>query len=251
MHITARVFWTPKAGNRVDEYEDAYWPVRTVNRTGERFRFAVADGATETSFSGLWARQLVQCYGSGCFGTRRQSECLQREQAAWQAEVARRPLPWYAEEKARHGAYAALLGFEVAEGKDAQHHTWQAIAVGDCTLLQWREGDPVAAFPAQDAAFFTSRPYLIASNPHFSRDLAEQVQAVSGECRAGDCFWLMSDALGQWALRSLEQGKSPWPVMRRFQTGGSQRAFARWSNALRSSGELRNDDMTFYLIVVN
>ena len=70
MHVMARALWAPKAGNRSDEYEDAFWPQRTINRTVNRsglFRLAVADGATETSFAGLWARRLVRAYGSGCF----------------------------------------------------------------------------------------------------------------------------------------------------------------------------------------
>ena len=47
------------------------------------FGFAVADGATETSFAGLWARQLVRAYGLGCFDGGDWLDQLRREQAAW------------------------------------------------------------------------------------------------------------------------------------------------------------------------
>ena len=146
MIVTARAFWAPKAGNRTDEYEDAFWPLNTAKRAAKRkdtpVRFAVADGATETSFSGLWARRLVRAYGEGCLGgddwdgwLRR----LQREQAAWYGEVLQKPLPWYAEDKVRDGAYAALLGLELTAAGE-----WGGVAVGDCCLLQWR-GDELAA----------------------------------------------------------------------------------------------------------
>jgi hypothetical protein len=58
----AQAFWLPKAGNSDSEYEDAFFPRRLKRRNGRRLRFAVADGATETSFSGVWARLLVSSF---------------------------------------------------------------------------------------------------------------------------------------------------------------------------------------------
>ena len=48
--------WLPKDGNGPEEYEDAF---RSLPEQG---RFAVADGATETSFSGIWAAALVAAF---------------------------------------------------------------------------------------------------------------------------------------------------------------------------------------------
>jgi len=187
MIVTARAFWAPKAGNRADEYEDAFWPLNTAKRAAKRkdspLRFAVADGATETSFSGLWARRLVRAYGEGCLGGEDWDawlDQLRRQQAAWHDEVLQKPLPWYAEDKVREGAYAALLGLEVAAGGE-QGGEWRSVAVGDCCLLQWRGGELAAAFPAQDAAFFTSRPYLLSSNAARNEGLQDQVQRAAGQ----------------------------------------------------------------------
>ena len=139
MIVTARACWAPKAGNRPDEYEDAFWPPNSPGRGAapgakrsararralaggsvsgcqpgaDGARFAVADGATETSFAGLWAQRLVRAYGAGWFDGDDWAEHLRREQAAWQAEVLQKPLPWYAEAKVRAGAYAALLGLQL------------------------------------------------------------------------------------------------------------------------------------------
>jgi hypothetical protein len=248
MHVMARALWAPKAGNRSEEYEDAFWPPRTINRMVNRsglFRFAVADGATETSFAGLWARRLVRAYGSGSLAGGNWLEQLRHEQAAWYAEVLQKPLPWYAEEKVRSGAYAALLGLELVTGG-----AWSGLAIGDCCVLQWRAGELVAAFPAMASAFFTSHPYLVPSNSARNADLAEQVQWAGGDWQPGDRFALLSDALGQWAWRSLEADDPPWAVLEELHRTGQQRSFGQWVNCLRRSGDLRNDDVTAVLVAV-
>jgi hypothetical protein len=259
MTVTARAYWAPKAGNRLDEYEDAFWPAQAVKRTakpagkaagkpsgkgGGSLRFAVADGATETSFAGLWARQVVRAYGLGCFDAGDWLEQLRREQAAWYGEVLQRPLPWYAEEKVRAGAYAALLGLELAAAGE-----WRSLAIGDCCLLHWRGDELVTAFPAQTAAFFTSRPYLLSSNAAHNDNLGEQVLRMGGQWLPGDRFALLSDALAQWALRELEAGSPPWAALAAVQ-GAGQRRFAQWVDSLRESAALRNDDVTALLITL-
>jgi hypothetical protein len=268
MIVAARAYWAPKAGNRPDEYEDAFWPANPVKRTAKRaakrtagradghadgradssagksVRFAVADGATETSFAGLWARRLVRAYGAGCFDRGDWLQQLRREQAAWYDEVLQKPLPWYAEEKVRAGAYAALVGLELAATGE-----WRALAVGDCCLLQWRGDELAAAFPAQAAAFFTSRPYLLSSNAAANGNLGDQVLRTSGQWLAGDRFALLSDALAQWALRAVEAGRPPWAALAKVQETG-QRHFAQWVDGLRADASLRNDDVTALLITL-
>ena len=64
MHVFSRAYWMPKAGNSEAEYEDSFWP-RFLDGESNNFRFAVADGATEASFSGIWARQIVRAFGKG------------------------------------------------------------------------------------------------------------------------------------------------------------------------------------------
>ena len=52
MPVGSRTFWLPRRGNSPDEYEDAF---AVDDASG---RYAVADGATEGCFTGLWARLL-------------------------------------------------------------------------------------------------------------------------------------------------------------------------------------------------
>jgi hypothetical protein len=115
MRVRARAYWLPKAGNLCEDYEDAHWPEGQIDREVGRFRCAVADGATETSFARLWAQMLVRAWGRGHLGKRHFVTRIPVLQRQWLAEVTASPLPWYAEEKLRSGAFAALVGLYVAD----------------------------------------------------------------------------------------------------------------------------------------
>src|SRR5712664_4061192 len=108
MHVVAQAFWLPKAGNTLEEYEDAYWPERPVDQKTDAFSFAVADGATETSFSDVWAKMLVRAYCQRQLSDKKLSKSLPRLQSTWLKLVSGKPLPWYAEEKLRSGAFSSL-----------------------------------------------------------------------------------------------------------------------------------------------
>src|SRR5271156_5397119 len=111
MRLAAKVFWTPKAGNSEAEYEDAaFWHHVDPEWNAEFFRFAVADGATQTSFSRLWAQLLVHAYCKGQLLSNKLHTSLQPLQTRWQGHITNKPLPWFAQEKIRQGAFSTLLG---------------------------------------------------------------------------------------------------------------------------------------------
>jgi len=248
--LSIRMQWLPKAGNRDDEYEDACWPNHAVTTSQPVVRCAVADGATESSFAGLWARQLVAAYAAtdtADWLTTDWLTTLPQEQARWQAQVAARTLPWYAEAKARSGAFAALLGVTIAHDPDDDEWTWQASAIGDCALFHVRSERLLTSFPATTTAFFTSRPLLIPSVPNQFAALDEHIQQARGDSQPGDTLYLTTDALGQWLLQQVEQGATPWRAVETA-LAGRKRGFRRWIAGLRSQGQLRNDDVTLLRI---
>lgn len=248
MTLSIRVQWLPKAGNRDDEYEDACWPDRALTTALPVVRCALADGATESAFAGLWARQLVATYASSsAAGAENWLAALPQEQARWQAQIAARSLPWYAEEKARSGAFAALLGVTIVKTVGATGRRWQASSVGDCALFQVRGNALLTSFPATTAAFFTSRPLLIPSTPGQNVALASHVQRATGEMQPGDVLYLTTDALGQWFLQQVENGATPWQAIEAA-LAAHKRGFRRWIAGLRSQGHLRNDDVTLLRI---
>ncbi len=92
MSTDARACWLAKRGHSPEEYEDAF---ATNDVAG---RYAVADGASESSFSGLWAKLLVdQFVQDADRDPLRWTERLPASQNQLHTEVSRRPLPWYAE----------------------------------------------------------------------------------------------------------------------------------------------------------
>lgn len=249
MQITTRLLWLPKAGNRREEYEDAAWPARAVQAAGREFRCAVADGATESAFAGWWARQLVRWYGHGPVDARPLNVQLAAEQQHWLAEVQRTPLPWYAEEKAANGAYAALLGLHLHETEEGRRG-WETLAVGDCCLVHLRAEAVLTSFPAADAGYFGNSPYLISSQPQRNAQLAAQTQRAAGTWQPGDQFWLMTDALAHWFLTALAAEAAPAQQLRTA-VAGPRRGLGAWFAGLRHTGALRNDDVTLLVVMVD
>src|SRR5581483_11095363 len=105
-------------------------------------------------------------------------------------EVDPKPKPWYAAEKARRGAFAAMVGLSLVEDG-----TWSAMAVGDCCLFQVRDDALVVSFPMKRSADFSLTPLLIGSRQERNAGLAQAKRERSGGWEAGDVFYLMSDAL--------------------------------------------------------
>lgn len=199
MRVLTHTFWLPKKGNASEEYEDAAAPAESVDQETAQFRCAVADGATETSFSGYWAKLLVDAYVE------------QKERTSlkglWSANLAEKSLAWYAEQKAESGAYAALVGLTINDvWADAEGGSWDAEAVGDCCLLQVRDNKVIECFPLMRAEQFNNSPYLIASN-FDEAELSKALETKSGLWRSGDTFYLLSDAIARWAYAREEEHK--------------------------------------------
>jgi hypothetical protein len=240
MQFVVSHFWCAKKGSADTEYEDAL----ARGPAGARLRrFAVADGASESSFAGLWARLLARAYARGALAPETLIEGLRPLQAWWQRRVGARPLPWYAAEKVRAGAFAALAGLTLAcDGR------WSALAAGDCCVFQVRDDALMAAFPLADAAAFDRRPLLIGSNPERNGRLAEAVRFTEGGWEPGDTFLLMSDAAAAYLLRGVvDRGRTVSGVLA---YGGSACAFRAWIDCLRATGAMRNDDVSVLKVQV-
>lgn len=244
MQVLAEAFWLPKAGNTPEEYEDAFWPRKSIDRSIPMFRCAVADGATTTSFSRLWAQTLVRAYCRGhLYRCKTFLKHLAPLQQKWKAAVSQKPLPWYAEEKLRQGAFSSLLGLTIRGGQGAEQFQWDALAVGDSCLFQIREDKVITQFPLTCSAQFTNRPALLSSNPASNNRLADHIHLASGQWQNGDTFYLMTDAIACWFLRAVERGDAPWEILRDLGTENGLN-LEEWIARLREQGRLSNDDVT-------
>ena len=222
MTLHTHTFSAPKSGHTAEEYEDAAaGPAAAPDGTT---RLAIADGATESAFAGLWARTLVEAFVAPESAVPETfAEFLHRARRAFGEAVAEREsgLAWYASAKAEEGAHAAFLGLVLYP-----NHAWRAVAVGDCCLLHLRDGDLLEAWPIDDPDAFDHRPDLVTSR----FEAMHAPVTTSGQWADGDRLLLVSDAL---AAHLLTQKAVPDDL-------GDFEAFVAEA---RESG-MRNDDVT-------
>jgi hypothetical protein len=240
-----RAFHLPKAGNRPDEYEDAF------AANAEARRFAIADGASESSFAGLWAKLLTEGFVRPAPKPDAGTHWIEPLQKHWANDVDGKPLPWYAEDKRGQGAFATFCGFSLRTGENGGEDEFRALAVGDCCLFQVRDDQFLCAFPVTHATDFGNRPELLNSRREPAAQLREHQKKGRGLWHKGDRFILSTDALAQWFLADLEAHHKPWRAIDRLLSSPSpDAAFAEWIAALRAASALRNDDVTLMAIDV-
>jgi hypothetical protein len=253
--LKVRKFAVPKRGNSEDEYEDA------CSFSAVSCRAAIADGATESSFAGQWAQTLVERFVSG------EAEYspgqvqhdlhywLMPIQKAWTENIPWQSLPWYAEEKARLGAFAAFVGLQVTQKDQADSSSagaafpedcvWSAVACGDSCLFHVRCGELLCAFPISNSIEFGNSPTLLSSVSAANERALTAVVREHGECCEGDLLLLATDALSCWILSEHEAGTPPWETINGL---SGQEEFCTFVDNLRQRHEMKNDDVTLLII---
>jgi hypothetical protein len=236
--FSIEAFSCQKAGNARSEYEDA-WAIRGSD-SPTRCRVAVADGATESSFSALWAALLVEHFVRGRASGPEFFNHLGAIRRLWRTKIRGRPLPWYAAEKVRRGAYAAFVGASL----NAVNRAWRAVAIGDCCLLHIKgipaNGELFKAFPLSHSEEFGSSPFLVGSVKKAGDDPFPHVRVAEGVLEPDDVLFFASDALSAWLLRRAERGEPAWGAACALRT---QEDFETLVAQAREDGT-RNDDMT-------
>jgi hypothetical protein len=240
--FSIEAFSCQKAGNARSEYEDA-WAIRGSD-SPTRCRIAVADGATESSFSALWAALLVESFVRGRAHGPEFFNHLGAIRRLWRRKIRGRPLPWYAAEKARRGAYAAFVGASL----NAVNRGWRAVAIGDCCLLHVTGTPPnrelAKTFPLSHSQEFGSSPFLVGSMKKSDDDPLPHVRVSEGVLGPNDVLFFASDALAAWLLRRTERGEPAWETLESLRT---QDEFEGLVAQARDDGT-RNDDMTLVRI---
>jgi hypothetical protein len=248
VEASVQAFLVPKHGNSPEECDDAM--------AHSNFRFAVADGATESSYSDRWAQELVKHFIATPPDHIRNNnipleDWLRPLQKEWHKSIPWDRLPWYAEEKARGGAFTSLVAVEITPApsrfriidifKRRKGIRWHAMAVGDSCFFHVRQNALTKAFPLEKSEQFNSRPLLISSNPNRNQPIWKNIQQAEGELRVDDFFLLMTDALAAWFLKEHEKGGKPWNKLTAFK---DVQEFGAFVEQLRAAGGLRNDDTT-------
>lgn len=257
MEATVQVYWTPKKGNTLEEYEDAF------GCSVEDGRFAIADGATESSFAEIWSSVLTQKFVTDPPETFPPDQNdlqawvgpLQKE---WHANIGWDRLPWFAEEKARKGAFATFLGVQFIEEEEEDESMmdklffmfkkakntgprWEALTIGDSNIYQIRGDLLYKSWPMETSEAFTHRPLLLSSNPKGNNGVWSSFKYFVGDYEEGDTFIMATDAIAKWFLERHEKREKPWRVLNSLKT---DQDFQNLVADLRKSSKMQNDDTT-------
>jgi hypothetical protein len=210
-------------------------------------RFAIADGATESSYSGEWARHLasrfVQRPPESTRG-RHLAAWIRRAQDTFSAGALSDTAPWYAIEKARLGAWATFLGLRI----NVDSRYWVAWAVGDSCLFRCDSHSAALslAFPIGHPDDFGVSPALVGSKPTRNTHAFSNVSRCWGRARSGTTFVLASDALAAWVLANVRDRGRDWLDLLTVH----QNDFRPFIENLRGTSSLKNDDTTAVTIHV-
>jgi hypothetical protein len=243
-----------KGGHSLDELEDAFYACGplSVCRGSASLRFAVADGASQGTYSRSWANLLVREFSAVNHATL--LTACQEAERKWRDAVEQRradrlrdgrPFAWYEEEKLLQGAFSTLLGIEIRAGRRRSALRWRATAAGDTCMFLVRGERLTLSFPLRHSREFTLTPCLLGTERPISQ--VDDARSLSGQLIRGDRLYLATDALAQWFLASTEKGDPPWV---RLDAAIRSGAFGEWINRTRSVGELRNDDVTVLRVTV-
>lgn len=243
---TTYAYWLPKRGKNGNEYEDAYTCSQTGSICTLPVRYALADGASTSAFAQEWAETLVEDFVTDWEPETQLVERVKALLPDWSQRFSTTTLPWFAQQKARTGSFATLLGLLL--NPDG---SWQAIAVGDSCLFQVRGSELVAAFPIERSADFNNTPDLLHSNVSAYGSNGPNEKQHTGTWQDGDRFLLMTDALAAWFLHCEEQREKPWETIaeRLDPIAEANDRFREWVTELWEQHALHNDDVT--LIVVD
>jgi serine/threonine protein phosphatase PrpC len=251
MKIHWKLYSLEKAGNREDENEDAGFPLlhNGANFRTDDFSCALADGATQASFSKNWAEILVKKTGSKTDIPQKLSQYIETARDEWEAEISKKQLSWPAEIKVRQGAFCTYLWLHLMS-KDHQNeaHQWESVGIGDSCLFHFRHTSLLESYPLTRSDAFDNTPELISTN--LTKNIhCHLPHVIKGSWQYGDDFLLATDAMSAWILNTHETGHEDVYQILKNRTG-SRFDYARWISALRNNGSIKNDDTTLIWLSV-
>jgi hypothetical protein len=247
--LKIKTFLLPKAGNKLEEYEDAYgYTLKDAKR------LVIADGASQGFESKKWAMSLVASFieKNPALEKGEIKDWLKTPIEKWKGEINWEILPWYAEEKARRGAFSTLLGLDLG---NSSSNRWKAVAVGDSCLFQIRADKVISHFPMKSSKDFDSTPDLISTRKDYNSSSLDNIKIFSGDYKPNDLFIIATDAFSAWFLSLIESGQKPWKVFFELARVNQpkkveHKIFRELINYLRDRGRMQNDDVTVILAEV-
>lgn len=247
MKLSVRHMSAPKRGEKPEDCDDRFgWAMHDAGRMA----CAVADGATEATFAGLWAETLVQTFTGrprelGSTWNETMELWLAEAQTRWQAQIPWHRLPWHGKEKTKRGSLATVLGVILEREPCGASFAWRAVSIGDCcAFITGQEDTLLTALPIADAWAFGNHPDLVSSNAERNDGIAARATLHSGSLHPGQRMILTTDAAAQWLLLKELQDDSRWEEVRTLDSN----SFPEWVCRARDLEGMKNDDVTIAVI---
>ena len=231
------------------EYEDAF-------HVGlEHGRAAIADGVSSAIFSGRWARILTKRLVEDPPDISQSdgwTKWLAEPRRLWLEDIDFPRMPIHQKNKLRQagGAFCTLCWIEFLSLPDSDDGVrrcrLRSFALGDSCLLHIRSGQLLRSFPLTESHEFGLDPDSVCSVAT-SRDGQQRLATTELECIDGDVIVLVTDAIGDWMLASVENGNpAPWEQLWTLDE-------AEWTAAieqLRDANIMKRDDTTMVVLQV-
>jgi len=245
--INVHKFLLAKRGTERVECEDA------IALNTSRLLFAVADGATEAYDSRSWAKLLVRSWvriDPPAFEMQDFEPLVRDLGIRLQRKWSRRNLPWYADEKAQSGSFAAFVGLHLFPQGNGLG--WRALALGDCCLIVRLHNEVSKTFPVGKFDEFSWNPVLLPSLASKQYKALQTLRYAEGASGPGTNFFLLSDAAAAWFLKQTERKRGDdVAAFDRVIESDDPTSITEFFEGLRDSSEIRNDDVAVLKISVH
>lgn len=226
-----------KAGNKPEETEDSL----SINL--EKLKFAIADGASDSIFSGQWASSLTNEFVNNDGDVKIQndvSQFIKDSRERWYESINWKGLKWNVKNKAVRGAYATFLGMSTEAGSKDD---FIVQAVGDSCMFIFEDG-LMRSFPLDSPEQFGLHPNLIWSgygfplnNKPFEQKLVFKKQKFS--VKKGSEIILATDAMSKFIM---EAGEDSFGLL--WDHYDDRNFF----DNMRNDNTIKNDDLSAILI---
>jgi len=248
MQVRLETQWTQKLDSPPGLCEDASFPPPGIHEL-DGLKVVVADGASESFFSRLWAKELVEKFSHRDLNF---THCWQNVQQSWpgvvraflsEREANGKAIQWFEEPALGRGGFGTAISAHFHElpgiTDRAKLLCW---AIGDCCIIQLRGERVPLLFPLTSPEQFDSTPDLIFSNDNLGA-LALKRKACLTDVRPGDRLLLMTDALAHWTLTQVEAGIFPWAELDEIARTDAE-SFSEWVKERKTAGLIKDDDIT-------
>jgi len=219
------------------------------------YRFCVADGATRSFYSSIWAALLVKYFCSQKFDNKILFK--KKDWKKWLIPIQKKWRKIVKERVAKNNKYflvnrlnqresavSTFAGLEFHNKKGFL--SWQAMIIGDTCLFHIKSNQSgtysIERHLLKDASQFDSFPDFFAS---YEKDNRYEPTFLKGKCHSGDYFVIATDALSQWIMSYLDINKLfPLPTLRKISK--------KTLEELRENKDvkLENDDVAIIVIKI-